>query len=455
MELYVFSQDEQLLTILSEDTGLVETLYRIEVNSIPAEPFSFTVESDHKVAEHVKEENKVVFKDHEGDWRLMNIKEVDDSNDTDGPITIATCEPAFLAELNEHIVVDRQFVDQTADVALTAAVEGTRWQASVEVELGRAAISFYYISSTEAIWKTIEVWGGEFKDIVNFDEVTNTITSCYVKIIQRLGADNGQRFEIDHNTTGIGRTVLSYPRTAFYGQGASLETENDDITRYIDFGNVEWLSNRGDPVDKPLGQKWVGDPEALDKYGILEGSKKRHRYGTYSNQDYEDPSELLTATWNSLQKAKNPEVNYRLSVDLFNEKISLGDTCQAIDRMFARPIEIQARVIAMEYDLMDMEGTMVVEMGQFLDIGDNRLDNLEREVEGIKSRPPSAKIDENSYPDRKPSTPVNLEAYGGMEVIQLYWQYADELFIKHYEVYGSRTEDFVPDTQHLTLTLLR
>lgn len=95
MELFVFSQDEQLLTIISEDTGLVEALYRIEVNSIPTEPFSFTVESDQKVAEHVKEENKVMFKDHEGDWRLMNIKEVDDSNDIDGPVTIATCEPAF------------------------------------------------------------------------------------------------------------------------------------------------------------------------------------------------------------------------------------------------------------------------------------------------------------------------------------------------------------------------
>lgn len=143
---------------------------------------------------------------------------------------------------------------------------------------------------------------------------------------------------------------------------------------------------------------------APDKYGILEEGKKRHRDGTYSNQDYEEPSELLYATWESLQKAKKPEVNYRLSVELFNEKVNLGDTCQAIDRKFARPIEIQARVIAMEYDLMDIEGTMVVEMGQFLDLGDNRLDNLEREVEEIKSRPPSARIDENSFPDRKPST---------------------------------------------------
>ncbi|WP_152658302.1 phage tail spike protein [Oceanobacillus sp. CFH 90083] len=453
MELFILSQDEQPLTVISENTGLVETHYRIEVNSVPTEPFSFAVEADQEVAEHIKEENKVVFKDHEGDWRLMTIKEVDDSNDINGPITIANCFPTFLNELNDHIIVERRFIDQTADVALTAAVQGTRWESSVEVELGRATTNFYYLSAVEAISETINTWGGEFKDIVELDEETNELKGFYVKLIQRLGTEQGQRFEIDQNTTEIGRTVLSYPKTALYGRGSSLEVEDEDgehsggYTRYIDFGDVEWRTSRGDPVNKPLGQKWVGDPEALAAYGYEDGDK--HRFGIFSNQDYEEPSDLLYATWEALQKAKKPEVNYRLSVELFDEKVSLGDTCQAIDRKFARPIEIQARVIALEYDLMDIEGTMVVEMGQFLDLGDSRLDDLEREVEGIKNRPPKQIIDEGSYPDRKPSTPVNLEAYGGIEVIQLYWDYADELFIKHYEVYGSRTEDFVPDTQHL------
>ncbi|WP_339236915.1 phage tail protein [Oceanobacillus sp. FSL W7-1281] len=452
MELFIFSQDEQPLTVISEDTGIVEAPYRIEVNSVPTEPFSFTVEADHPTAAHVKEENKVVLKDHEGDWRLMTIKEVDDSNDMDGPTTIAICEPTFLAELNDHIVVERRFVNQTADVALTAAVDGTRWQASVEVELGRATTNFYYISSIEAIWETIATWGGEFKDTVELDEETNEIKGCYVKIIQRLGKEQGQRFEIDHNTTEIGRTVLSYPKTALYGRGSSLEVEDDEgqhtggYTRYIDFGEVEWKKSNGDPVDKPLEQKWVGDPDALKTYGYEGGVK--HRFGIFSNQDYEDPEDLLYATWEALQKANKPEVNYRLSVNLFNEKVSLGDTSQAIDRRFARPIEIQARVIAMEYDLMDIEGTTVVEMGQFLDLGDD-IDDLRKEIEYVKNNPPKQIIDEGSYPNRKPSTPVNLEAYGGMEVIQLYWQYADEMFIKHYEVYGSRTEDFAPDTQHL------
>ncbi|WP_017797560.1 phage tail spike protein [Oceanobacillus kimchii] len=453
-ELYIFSQYEQPLTILSEDTGLVSTHFREEKNSVPTTPFSFTIEADHALAKHVKDENKVVVKDREGDWRMMVIRELDDSDTIDGPITTATCEPAFLAELNDHIVVDRRFVERTADIALDAALDGTRWQGSVEVELGNATTNFYYITSVDAIWDILSIWGGEFKDVIEFNEETNEITAFKIKIIQRLGKEHGQRFEIDHNINEIGRTVLSYPKTALYGRGASLPYEDDEgehtggYTRYIGFEDVEWKVSNGDPVDKPKGQRWVGSPDALAKYGLEDGTK--HRFGIYSNQDHEDPEELLKATWHHLQEiASQVEVNYRLSVELFEDEVSLGDTATAIDRKFSRPIEIQTRIIALEYNLLDPDSTMVVEMGQFLDFNDNRLDDLEKEVEGIKRNPPKQQIDENSYPNRKPSTPINLETHAGMEVIQLYWTYADELFIKHYEVYGSRIDGFIPDTQHL------
>ncbi|KIO62144.1 hypothetical protein B4065_3364 [Caldibacillus thermoamylovorans] len=448
-ELYIFSPEEKLLTVLSEDTGLVDTHYRIEVNSVPDTPFSFTVEADSENAKHVKEENKVVFRDHEGDWRMMVIRELDDSDSIDGPETTAICEPIFLAELNDHIVVDRRFNNTRVDVALNAALDGTRWIGVVEVDLGLASTNFYYLTSVEAIWETINTWGGEVKDVIEFDIETNEITACKIKLIQRLGTDTGQRFEIDHNITEISRTVLSYPKTALYGRGASLETEGGGHTRYIDFADVEWKKSNGDPVDKPLGQKWVGDPELLAKFGYENGTK--HRFGIYKNHDIEDPAELLEVTWNNLQEvASKVEVNYRLSVDLFDDKVSLGDTAIAIDRYFARPIEIQARIIAIEYDLLDIEDTMVVEMGQFLNLGN---DDLYRDVAKLKeevNKPPKKEpITNDSFPDIKPGTPVNVQAIGGFKVIQLYWEYDSNVYISHYEVYGSQVKDFVPDSQHL------
>ncbi|MCM3396493.1 phage tail protein [Oceanobacillus profundus] len=444
-ELYIFSPNDEPLTIITEDTGLVSVPVRIEANSVPDTPFSFTVEADSENAEFVKDENKVVYRDHEGDLRLVVIKELDDSDSTDSPLTTAVCEPEFM-ELAETFVLDRRFTDRTTQFALDAALENTGWIGEVEVDLGLGSTNFYRTRVVDAIMDIIKTWGGEFKDVVEFND-ENNIIARKIKVIQSLGKDHGQRFEIDHNITEIGRTVLSYPVTAMYGWGASLETEGGGHTRYIDFADVVWSKANGDPVDKPAGQMWVGDPEAFDKYKRFRGGKWIHRYGEFSNQDYEDPEELLWATWQNLQENKRPEVNYRLSVDLFDDKVSLGDTAIAIDRYFSRPIEIQARVIAMEYDLLDIEGTMIVEMGQFLNLDDDRLDEVINEVEKIRNRP--SKVTENSYPDRKPSRPVNVTAVGGFEVIQLYWDYADELFIKHYEVYGSQVADFVPDSQHL------
>ncbi|ASV67569.1 phage tail protein [Cytobacillus kochii] len=453
-ELYIFSQREKPLTILSEDTGLVSAPYRIEVNSVPDKPFSFTVEADHENAVYVKEENKVVFKDHEGDWRLMVIREIDDSDSAEGPETTATCEPVFLAELTDHIVVDRRFVEKTANVALDAALIGTRWIGEVLVELGLATTNFYYLSSVEAIWNILSTWGGEAKDVVDFDERTNEIKACKIQLLQRRGYEHGQRFEINHNTTEIGRTILSYPKTALYGRGSSLPIEDDEgdhtggFTRYIDFADVEWSISKGHPVNKPKGQIWVGDPKDIPILGYEdENGNMKHRFGIYSNQQYEDPEELLWATWNNLQIIKKPEVNYRLAAELFDEEVFLGDTSVAIDRRFARPIEIQARIIAMEYDILDIDGTMVVEMGQFLDLDDNRLEELKEEVEKLRDRP--QQVTEGSFPDIKPTIPINVEAISGYESIQLYWDYDSSIYVKHYEVYGSQIKDFIPDTQHL------
>lgn len=452
-ELYLFSQYDELLTILSEETGLISAPLRRELNQVSSEPFSFTFESDVERAKFIKEENRVVFKDREGKLREYVIKEIDDINDIDGPETTAICIPSFVEELNNNVVVDRRFVDKEAQVAMDAALENTRFIGIVEVSLGEATTNFYYISSLEAVFDIRETWGGDIDDVVYLSDDETHIARRELRLVQRLGADRGVRFEIDHNIDEIERTILSYPYTALYGRGSSLEVEDDEgehtggYTRYIDFADVEWKESKGDPVDKPKGQKWVGDPDALQQYGYEKDNGLLHRYGIFSNQDYEEEDELLYATWEHLQKAKYPEVNYKLSVDLLDKEVELGDTAVAIDREFSRPIELQNRIIAIEYDLVDIENTTVVEIGQFL----NLRDDIQSEIEDIKDKVnrPTKPINENSFPDKKPSTPINIRVEGGIEVIQLYWDYADEIFIKHYEVYGSQIKDFTPDEQHL------
>ena len=462
-EIYIFDQDDHLLTPLTYSTGLVNTWFKDHLNKVPEEPFVFTVESDTEESKFVQEDNQVAFRDKDGDYRLYVIKEIDDADGMDGPQTVATCFPAFLVELKKKFIVERRFTEQYAQKALDATLEGTRWIGVVSADLGKASTHFYHMLSVNAIWQIQEVWGGDFKDIVTFNG--NKITSREIHILQRLGTDNGHRFEIDHNVEEIARTVISNPVTALYGYGASLEVEDEDgaatggFTRYINFADVEWKISNGDPVDKPKGQAWVGDPDALERYGLLHEGRRLHLENEFSDQDYEDPKELLQATWEQLQKIKDPEVNYRLAVRLLerlpgfeHEKVSLGDTSRAIDRKFSRPIEIQARIIALEYDIMDIEGTAIAEMGQFLSVHeyDDRLDRAIETIRDIQGDlKTDKKINEDSFPDIKPSVPANVQVEGAFQSIQLYWEFNAELFVKNYEVYGSQVKGFAPDTQHL------
>lgn len=489
-ELYIFNQDDKLLTILTPENGLLTALFRDELNKTSDTPLQFTVdaqaeysqrhdlrsgmltqvassfvgvidrttEQDETVnvspSQFVKEENRVVFKDREGRLREFVIKEIDDINNINGPETTATCIPSFVEELNNKVVVDRRFVDKEAQEALDAALQNTRFNGVVDLSLGKMTTNFYYILSLEAVFKIREVWGGDIRDIVYLSDDETRIERREIRLLPRLGADNGLRFESDHNIEEIQRTILSYPYTALFGRGASLQIEDEEgeltggRTRYIDFADVEWKKSAGDPVDKPLGQKWVGDPDALQKYGYEKDGELLHLEGIFSNQDYEDKAELLYATWEHLQKVQHPEVNYKLSVDLLDKEVNLGDSAFVIDREFARPIEIQSRIIATEYDLVDIENTTVIEAGQFLNLRD---DDLRDDLEDLKDKVnrPERPIDENSYPNRKPSKPINVTATGSYETIQLHWDYADELFIKQYEVYGSKNKDFIPDSQFL------
>src|SRR5690625_22999 len=107
------------------------------------------------------------------------------------------------------------------------------------------------MTGIEAINRILDVWDDEIRDR---SEVSgNQITERYIDILKRRGADTGKRWEIDKNIIEITRLTQSYPKTALYGRGASLETEGGEFSRLLTFEDVEWSVANGDPVDKSLG----------------------------------------------------------------------------------------------------------------------------------------------------------------------------------------------------------
>ncbi len=96
----------------------------------------------------------------------------------------------------------------------------------------------------------------------------NGIKDRYIDILPRRGQNAGNRWYIDEKVVFVVKlSIESSPKTALYGRGSSLQTEDGGFSRKITFADVEWKVSKGDPVDKPLGQELVGDPRALQKYG--------------------------------------------------------------------------------------------------------------------------------------------------------------------------------------------
>ncbi|MCY8035646.1 prophage endopeptidase tail family protein [Bacillus sonorensis] len=418
--------------------------------------FSFVVDADHDDCKFVREENSAVFRDRNGTKREFIIKELEDVDDGANPLIRVYCEPA-IAELYDEFVTDIRPQDKTAQYVLDRVLEGTRWSGKVTAELGLNSTNFYRISVMEAVNKILQVWGGELYDEVVFDENDN-IVDRIVHILPRRGKDTGKRFTIDKDIEEIQRTVLSYPKTAFYGYGASLETEGGGNTRYIDFSEVEWSVANGDPVDKPKGQEWVGDPDLLDKFGrpMYDGTTKRHRFGEWNDDTIQDAAELLRKTYEALINHVNVQVNYSLKVKLLeriagyeHEKVELGDTTVAIDRKFKRPIELQSRVIAFEYDIADPDNTGQVEMGQFLDLDstEKRIGDLENIIDtnrGKWDNGGNPVVGDGSFPDITPPVPTNVKIESLFQGVAISWDYDPSSYIAAYEVYASPNKGFTP-----------
>jgi len=368
----VYSQDEELLAVFANDGSKKcpyydDELYE-ELNGISE--LTFSVPMDHPDAKYVVEENLVVIEDPDepGTHRLFTIRHLEEIRDEDGKLyKHAECEEQAIGELNDEIITDRRPQDTTALEALKACLEsegGSRWQVGTVDATGNASTNFYYESRMSALQKILETWGMEVRFRVSLSGTK--ITGRYVDLFVQRGEDNGIRIEVGRNLKSIKRTVeTDHIKTALYGRGKGEQVEETGgYGRRLTFADVVWSTTGKyppDPVDKPEGQEWIGDPEALERWGYPNpDGTKRHRFGVYVNEEQEDPAALLQETWEELQRLKEPRVTYETTLaDLGrlagypHYQAKLGDVVRVIDKSFNPPLTVEARVIKRRRSISD------------------------------------------------------------------------------------------------------
>lgn len=454
-------QSEGLITVLQNDNSgkcpFFDAVHTEQLNK--DHTFEFSVPADHEAAAHVKENNLVTFKDEDGDFQLFQIYKIEEEHNGIEIVTKAYAEHAFF-EMNDDIIEDLRTVDGTADSAMTDALSKSRFKKGNVADLGLRTTNFYYETAISSIQKIIQTWGGELKKRIYFDG--SKITGRFVDLPARRGADTGKRFEFTKDLVSIKRTVdASNIKTALYGRGKGEQTETGGYTRRLTFADVVWNGSGLDPVDKPLGQQWVGDPVALEQFGRIDPDtgKKIHRFGVFEDGEETDPEALLDKTWNALQNTNTPRITYEMNVldleqvaGLSHEKVRLGDTVFVIDKEFTPALRVESRVIEIKRDLVNPENTEII-LGNFLPLFTDlasRLKNIESKIDGRTGvwDDGGGEIDDSDFADITPKKPV-VTATGAFSKVIIEWDAEFRSYIKEYEVFVSTVPGFTPDDSNL------
>jgi phage minor structural protein len=357
MDLIIMNNQEVVKAVIPQygnDTrvGFYDSEWEREINGIDTLSFYVTAQLKYKI----NEGDIVLFQDetlpNKTYFREFRVIFNEGAYTSKGEARFITAESA-ITELADVIITDSRVINQSARVALTKALEGSRFTAGDVGEFNLGTFNYYYISALEAISDVMRSnFGGGEIDCYTIVS-NNKILSRHVSFVQKIGRVTSRRIEVGFNADEIRTTVsMVGVYTALYGRGGSIESENEAgntvNSRYIDFADVV----SANPY-KPQGQLWVGDDEALRKYGW----KGQHRFGIYQNDKLLSAHDLFNETVEVLQAVNKPTITYEASIVAINnlskniDGWQLGDTIVVFNEQL--DIATKSRVVKMTIDIGD------------------------------------------------------------------------------------------------------
>ncbi|HFD6359257.1 TPA: phage tail spike protein [Streptococcus pyogenes] len=273
------------------------------------------------------------------------------------------------------IIKDKRFRQSSADACLEDALVDTGYQVGkVEGISEVRTLSYYYISPRAALIKVVEAFNCEFN--VRYTFVNNKITSRYIDLKKRFGKPTGKQFEHGNNLLKVVYEESTDDIvTCLIGRGKGEEIQHEEAEpkdveghlpqeerwqgygRRIEFTDVVWSVEKGDPIDKPAGQNFVALDSAREEYGLSQNGELKHRWGVFVNEEIEDKTELLKATWEELQRLSIPIRIYKAEILDIGPETWKGDLVAIIyDEV---KIAFETRVDEIDIDKLNFNRSVV------------------------------------------------------------------------------------------------
>lgn len=342
-----------------------------KVNNIST--IEITIPTNCEASKLITNTSDLVLFDSKGNIQEFHITDIDDMDEYSVNRTIYA-EQSF-GELINNIVTGDTAMPTTTNPSdyLAYILSFTRWS------VGTVDTSIYNakweeditgLTCLEAFQKLVEKYNCEFEIRYTIDR-KNKITGRYVDLKKRIGNNYGKRFEDKKDIIGLKRNLdLDSVKTAIYPR-IKIDTQDENgnsVVTYVDISSVAWSVANGDPVDKPLGQTVLVNPEADEiykRYNTKDGKlMEKIMYAEWTGDTASDAEDLCRQAW-SILKANGvltPTIEvtasdlYRMSgnnSDYSHEQVDLGDTCIIIDKNFEPELRITTRVMEIEEDILN------------------------------------------------------------------------------------------------------
>lgn len=332
--IYLFDNEERLLKVVRR-------------NAIKSALQKYALTTDNYVSDRLTVEMKALNDDEFEKVEYMAIQSMEDTHlfhyfyiaqkSTKGEISTFTGVQSGIEELRKTPVFDKRPKDTPAKPVITELLQGTNWQARFIADTTNHSTNFYYTSVFDALKKLCKVWGLEMQFFVEMN--SNGIGARYIDFKKKIGEAVGKRVVYGHNALEILKEVeRTNIFTALIGRGKGEQVSSaeesgkggDGYGRKITFEDVVWSKAKGDPLDKPKGQKYLEIPEMTRTYGIKNSDgTMRPKIGFTEFSEEEDPNELIKLTYQTLINSARPQLTLKTS-SVYLRGVKIGDTIRVV-----------------------------------------------------------------------------------------------------------------------------
>ena len=357
--IYLFDKDEKLIKIVRKP-AIKKALQK----------FSLTTEN--YVSDRLTVEMKALKDDELAKLEYMAIQSIDDTHkfhyfyiaqgNTKGDITTLVGVQSGIEELRKTVVYDKRPTDQRARPVIEWLLAGTNWSPRFIAETNPKSTNFYYISTFDALKKVCKVWGLEMQFFVEMNG--SQIGARYIDFKRKIGEAIGKRVVYGHNALEILQEVEKtnlYTALVGRGKGEQVSTaedtgkDADGYGRKINFEEIVWSKAKGDPLDKPLGQKYLEIPEMTAKYGIKQpDGKMRPKIGFVEFSEEEDKNELIKQTYEALIESSRPKLTLKTST-VYLKGVQIGDTIRVVRH--DRHLDYDTRIFEITFNRLNNESS--------------------------------------------------------------------------------------------------